>query len=107
MMIIICYYILYSKVVSTHLWNTPLNLYSGDSFHNWLGGLPGVCALGVCCNFLGFTVDLQLVFECCWGDHDFVSYTVSQQNSLIIEFKKSVCSNNLFPVAPSPPTAVH
>ncbi len=41
-----------SKVVSTHLWNTPLNLYqqaiSRDSFHSWPGELPGVR-----CNFLG------------------------------------------------------
>ena len=39
-----------SKVVSTHLWNTSLNLYQQaikDSFHNWLGGLPGVCSWGV------------------------------------------------------------
>ena len=33
----------WTKVVSTHLWNTPLNL---DSFHNWRG-LPGVCSGGV------------------------------------------------------------
>ena len=40
-----------SKVVSTHLWNTPLNLYqpaiSRASFHSWPGGLPGVCSRGV------------------------------------------------------------
>ena len=48
-----------SEVVSTHLWNAPLNLYQKaiirDSFHNWLRGLPGpgVRGLGVCCNFLG------------------------------------------------------
>ena len=38
-----------SKVVSTHLWNTPLNVYQRerDSFHSELGGLPGVCSLGV------------------------------------------------------------
>ena len=44
------YHILYSKVVSTHLWNTPLNLYQKAKrgfFHNWLGGLPGVCSRGV------------------------------------------------------------
>ena len=46
-----------SKVVSTHLWNTPLNLnqqaFSMDSFHSWrTGNCPG-CALWVCCNFLG------------------------------------------------------
>ena len=29
----------FSKVVSTHLWNTPLNL---DSFHSWPSGLPVV-----------------------------------------------------------------
>ena len=41
-----------SKIVSTHLWNTPLNLYqqtiSRDSFHSWPGGFPGVCDIGVC-----------------------------------------------------------
>ena len=38
-----------SKVVSTHLWNTPLNVYQRerDSFHSELGGLPGVCSTGV------------------------------------------------------------
>ena len=37
-----------SKVVSPHLWNTPLNLYqqaiSRDSFHSWR---PGDCRTGV------------------------------------------------------------
>ena len=44
-----------SKVVSTHLWNTPLNLYQRairDSFHCWVGGLPGVCSRGVFVTFL-------------------------------------------------------
>ena len=40
-------------VVSTHLWNTPLNLYqpaiSRDSFHNWRcrGIADWVCSIGV------------------------------------------------------------
>ena len=45
-----------SKVVSTHLWNTPLNLlptgYNGIPFIVGQGDCLG-CALGVCCNFLG------------------------------------------------------
>ena len=50
-----------SKVVSTHLWNTPLNLYhqakkrsifKGFNFHSWR---TGGCALRVCCNFLGLS----------------------------------------------------
>ena len=48
---------LISKVVSTHLWNTPLNLYqqaiNGIPFIVGQGDCPG-CALGVCCNFLGW-----------------------------------------------------
>ena len=39
-----------SKVVSTHLWNTPqatfTNRLQRDSFHNWLGGLLGLCNIG-------------------------------------------------------------
>ena len=41
----------------TELEHAPSNLYqqaiSRDSFHSWPGGLPGVCDIGVCCNFLG------------------------------------------------------
>ena len=45
-----------SKVVSTHLWNTPLNLYQQavfrDSFHSCLRGIAErVCDIGVCCIF--------------------------------------------------------
>ena len=51
-----------SKVVSTHLWNTALNLYQQaeirDSFHSSLGGL-----VGVCCNFLG---DPPFLFWTVW-----------------------------------------
>ena len=43
-----CFQSVISKVVSTHLWNTALNLYQQaifwDSFHNCLRGLPGVCS---------------------------------------------------------------
>ena len=46
-----------SKVVSTHLWHTPLNLlptaYEGIPFIVGLGDCLG-CALRVCCNFLDF-----------------------------------------------------
>ena len=47
-----------SKVVSTHLWNTPLNLYQQavfrDSFHSCLRGLPNGCAISGCvASFLG------------------------------------------------------
>ena len=48
-----------SKVFSTHLWNTPLNLlppgYEGIPFIVGLGDCLG-CALRVCCNFLGMEV---------------------------------------------------
>ena len=39
-----------SKVVSTHLWNTPETFtkrLKRDFYHNWLGGLPGVWCRGV------------------------------------------------------------
>ena len=58
-----------SKVVSTHLSNTPLNLYQHaikgfrDSFHNWLGGLPGVCSGGVLQFSWNFVMSLTLDFE--------------------------------------------
>ena len=44
--------------VSTHLWNTPLNLYQQamirDSFHCWrTGDCPGACSWWVCCHLLG------------------------------------------------------
>ena len=48
----------WSKVVSTHLWNTPLNLYqkaiSRDFFHDWRcrGIAERVCDIGVCWNNL-------------------------------------------------------
>ena len=36
--------IIFSKVVSTHLWITPLGFYQKiDFFHNWLRGLPKGC----------------------------------------------------------------
>ena len=40
-----------SKVVSTQLWNTPRATFTKrlkrDFFHDWQGGLPGVCSKGV------------------------------------------------------------
>ena len=40
-----------SKLVSTHLWNTPRATFTKrlmrDIFHIWPGGLPGVCSRGV------------------------------------------------------------
>ena len=43
--------------VSTHLWNTPLNL---DSFHNWRG-LPWVCYGGVSFKYF-WVVATQIFF---------------------------------------------
>ena len=43
---------LISKVVSTHVWNTPLNLYQraifSDSFHSWRTGDCLGCAISGC-----------------------------------------------------------
>ena len=41
-----------SKVVSTHLWNTPLNLYQ-QAMKGFLSWLTRGFALWVCCNFPG------------------------------------------------------
>ena len=54
-------YMLVSKVVSTHLWNTPLNLYQQamKGFLSFLArGIALGCALRVCCHLLGL-YDLQ------------------------------------------------
>ena len=63
----IIYMVVYiSKVVSTHLWNTPLNLlptgYEGIPFIVGLGDCLG-CALRVCCNFLGTSHVVQDFFH--------------------------------------------
>ena len=46
----------FSKVVSTHLWNTPKPLPTGCKWNPFIVGSGiawGVAPLGVCCNFLG------------------------------------------------------
>ena len=52
----------FSKVVSTHLWNTPLNLYqramSRDSFHS---GRTGDCRTGVLYGCVVIFVDLKKI----------------------------------------------
>ena len=55
----------FSKVVSTHLWNTPLNHLpthcKGNPFIVGYGDCLG-CAPGVCCNFLGILYRMVLLF---------------------------------------------
>ena len=54
-----------SKVVSTHRTGThpklalatvPTGYKPGFLSYRWLRGLPGVCEIGVCCNFLGLAL---------------------------------------------------
>ena len=70
----------FSKVVSPHLKGThpeqPLPTgYKGVPFIVGQGGFPGVCDIGVCCNFRGFFYFRFLGWPTLWPSRDFIGFS--------------------------------